>query len=232
MKAKERHDIKTDKFLEFVTRAEDFIVDNAKKIGLIVLSAVVILALWLGGMWFMDSREQAGANDLNELLASFTAAQVASALNDELLAEFDTEFTAVVDSHGGTAAAIIARYYLGIVKGIQGDEEAAVEQFRTVLDSRHTLFWTLAAKELGDILLGQEKPADAAEIFARVADSGDRNGPGAFYAFRAGESYELAGDKNNALLYYNKAKESETLGLDAALLNRIERKIQSLTEVE
>ena len=229
MKAKERHDIKTDKFLETVAIIEDFLVRHAKTIGLGFLAIIVITAITIGTVMFLNSREENAARDLNAIIDDIHGTIESDSSESEDIQSLITETRAVIENHGGTASGIIGNYYLGLLLLKADEQEDAEKEFRNVMESNHPTYWSLAAKELATILIKKDNFDEAASVFSEVANSNNLNLPKAYFAWRAGLCYEKLGDKNQALLYFNKAKEGQDLTLDAALLGKIERKIQELS---
>lgn len=228
MKAKERHDIKTDKFLEIMMFAEDFVIRNGKMISIAVGAVVLLLAITIGTMWYLDSRDNESSSAFNLVLPEVTNLLSADNPDAAAIEKVSASLADIQKNHGGTAAAIQAQYYLGMVMLKQGNSAGALEQFRAVSNSGHHWFSSVAASQIGEILATEGKFKEAAEQFAAIVNRGDSANALAFYSWKAGDYYEKAGDKNQALLYYNKAKEVQTLGLDSALLGTIERRIQAL----
>ena len=230
MKAKERHDIKTDAFLDTMLRIQEYITDHAKTIGLGVIAVLVVLLGWILVGNFLNAAEDTASAELNLLLSDFTIFQNSAESDAELTKKLEEGFQNIINSHGSTASADIARYYLGLMQMKKGEKEEALATFEEVAKSSNATFSSMAASNTGNIYLDKGDYAKAAEIFKKVADQGNSNLPKAFFAYKAGKAYEKAGDKANALLYYNKAKDSGELGLDATLVNKIERAIQEINQ--
>jgi len=228
MKAKERHDIKTDRFLETVAVAQDFLSRHGRTI-LFTVGAILLVAVsWLGISWYLESRETAAAAALNEALAGLLDARMDNADDAAALDEVADKLQSVAENHGGTAAAIIARFNLGMVKAACEDYDAAETEYRAVIDSRHPFYWELAAAELGRVYERRGEHERACEIYRLVADSDNPGLPVAYFAFKAGNCYEELDDAQEALRYYNLAKSSDTLMIDSTLSMEIERRLQEL----
>lgn len=228
MKAKERHDIKTDRFLETVAVAQDFLSRHGRTIFFAAAAILLIAVSWLGISWYLESRETGAAAALNEALAGLLDARMDDADDAAALDEVAERLRSVAENHGGTAAAMIARFNLGMVNAAREDYDAAETEYRTVINSRHPLYWELAAAELGGLYERRGEHARACEVYRLVADADNTGLPVAYFAFKAGNCYEELEDFQEALRYYNLAKASETLMIDSTLSMDIERRIQEL----
>lgn len=230
MKAKERHEIKTDPFLDTMLKIQEYITDNGKTIGLGLVAILVVLIGWILVGNFLNAAEDKASTELNLLLSDFTIFQNTTEVNEKLTTKLEEGFQGVIANHGSTSSANIARYYLGLMELKKGNQEKALSSFEEVRNSSNVTFASMAASNSGNIYLEKGDYAKAAETFKTIADKGKGNLPQAFFAYKAGQAFEKAGDKNNALLYYNKAKDSGELGLDATLVNKIERAIQEINQ--
>jgi len=219
MKAKERHDIKTDRFLDTAAGIQEFLVRHGRTI-MFSIGAMLIMAVgWLAISWFIDSREESAAEDLSAALKTLNMAVQKQAGGKADLAQAETMLQAVVENHGGTAAATAALFELGLT-----------HLFQKVIESRSPLHWELASMRLGAILEREGKSEEACDVYRAVVDAGTTNMPLAFFAWKAGNCFEEMGKDAEALHYYTLARDSETLSLLSPLSGEIERKIKSLSE--
>lgn len=232
MKAKERHEIKTDKFLDIMVGVETFIIRHARTIGFAIISIVVILIAWFATTSYIDNREDSASTALNLILGDINHFQSVESNGDSQAEEIVSKLKSILTDHGGTAASVAAKYYLASVY-LKTDQQGEAETLlREVIDSRHPTIWQSAASDLGAILQTQEKFEEAASVYANVVKSGSSNVPLAFFAWRAGQCYEKLGDNAQALSMYNDAKQSQELPLDSLLARKIETRIQMLSETE
>jgi predicted negative regulator of RcsB-dependent stress response len=228
MKAKERHDIKTDRFLETAAVAQEFLLRNARVIAF-GLGAILIVTLgWFGITWFMDMREEAAAADLNAALDMLKQAKYSPEESTASLSDAEKQLAQVADNQGGTTAGASARFRLAVLRFDEGKMDEAKTEFKAVIDSRHPYYWELATLRLGEILENEKKYEEACEAYRRVADAGTTQMPLALFAWKAGNCLEELGKKDEALRYYTKAKESETSDINSSLSTSIERKIREL----
>ena len=220
MKAKERHEIKTDRFLETAAIVQDFLTTHGRTILFATGAILIIVVGWLGISWYMDSREAAANADLRAAIDLESGGLTP--------AELETKFKEVADNHGGTSGGAIALFHLGVKQLEQGDVEAAKESFQKVVDGRYPLHWELASYRLGAIYEGEGDPSKACDVYRAVADSGTTSMPVALFAWKAGVCYQELGNTQEALRYLNMAKDSETLSLGSTLTADIERRIGEL----
>ena len=229
MKAKERHDIKTDKFLDIMVNVEAFVVRHARLVAWASLSIIIILIAWFGTTSFINGREDLAATALNPLIEEFNSFQSETEVDPARAEKLESSLNTVIEQHGGTAAAVSARYFLASVYQKTGKFEESETLLRDVFATRHPLLWQSAASDLGTLLESQGNYEEAASIYSTVADSGSSNIPFSLFAWRAGQCYEKLGDSDKAISFYNRAKQSQELPLDSLLARKIETKIQQLT---
>lgn len=232
MKAKERHDIKTDKFLDIMIKVESFVVQNVRILGWAILSLIVILIAWFGTTTYINSREDSAATALNPLMEEFNSFQSSTEIDQAGADELESKLKGILEQHGGTAAAVSARYYLASMYQKTGRIEEAETLLKDIFATRHPLIWQSSASDLGSLLESQGKYEEAASIYSEVANSSSGNIPLSLFAWRAGLCYEKLGDSQRAMSFFNKAKQSEELPLDSLLARKIETKIQQLTSKE
>jgi tetratricopeptide (TPR) repeat protein len=233
MKAKERHDIKTDRFLETMIVIEEFFVDNAKKIGITLAAIVIIVAAWIGMSMMMEANAEKAALSLNDIYddmfsASFTPDFLDEAGEIDLKSRIDDHLT----KFSGSAAAAIAEYQNGILANSRNDAETAKNSFLVLYNGKKDTLWALAADQLGQMELKEKNYTEAAAYYQKVADSNNSALPSAYFAWKAGQAFDKADDTTLALRYYNKAKDSKYLALNSMLLAKIENSIKALTAAE
>lgn len=230
MKAKERHEIKTDRFLETMGVVQEYLADNSRTILFFIGAMIIIVVGWFGITWFIDFREGNATADLKTALDSLQEARYAEDSSGIGLADVEKELQAVAQNHGGTASGIVARFRLGILRLELGKNKEAIEDLQAVVESRHPYYWELASLRLGEVMEGDEKHEEACAIYRRVADAGTDQMPLALFAWKAGNCLEELGKNEEALSYYNKAKASETTDLNSTLSTNIELKIKELSK--
>ena len=224
MKAKERHEIKTDRFLETAAVVQEFMATHGRTI-LFAVGAILIIAVgWLGMNWFVESREESASADLS--------AAVTYGKGDITPAEIESKYKEVAEAHGGTSGGAMALFRLGVTQLEQGDKEAAKESFQKIVDGRFPLHWELASYRLGAIYEEEGDLSKACDVYRAVADSGTTTMPVALFAWKAGVCYQELGNTQEALRYLNQAKNSETLSLGSTLTADIENRIGELGGAE
>ena len=232
MKAKERHDIKTDKFLETVAVVQKFLTKHARTILFAVGAVLLVFLAWFGVNWFLEIREESASTAYNEAVGYVDNSMIESGAAAGDLQESVSKLQSVIENHNDTAGAVLAKYRLGLLLLSQGDVSEAKELFKAVIDSRHPMLWSLAAENLGELLFKEGDLEEACRIYRLVADQDQiKDMPTAYFAYKAGLCLEELGELDEALRYYTKAKESGEL-LHAGLDVDIESKIDELSSTE
>jgi tetratricopeptide (TPR) repeat protein len=229
MKAKERHDIKTDRFLETAAFIQEFLVKHARTIFIVIATAAIVILGWLATVWFIESREGAASEALGEALAVMEDAVFSNEPQAEKLSEAEEKLLAVIRDHGATAGEIAANYHLGLLYLIKGEKERAEERLRKVIGSRHQLYWELASAQLGDMFRKAGEYEKALAVYQEVANQQKADVPPAYFAYMAGQCQEKLGNKEEALKFYSMAKDSGQL-FQAGMETEIENRIAELSE--
>jgi predicted negative regulator of RcsB-dependent stress response len=231
MKAKERHEIKTDRFLEIAAVAQEFLLRHARLIAFVLGAILIVVIGWFGITWFIDFRENNASADLDAALEALNQAKYSTEAGSASLSDAEKMLQAVNQNHGGTTAAASARFRLAVLRFEEGKTDEAKADLKAIIDSRHPYYWELASMSLGEIFEGEKNYEEACKVYRQVADTGTTQMPLALFDWKAGNCLEELGKKDEALNYYNAAKKSETSDINSTLSTAIERKIKELSKI-
>lgn len=184
---------------------EEIIFDNRNLI--LGIAGVILLAV-LGfiGYRFLKASQNTEAQ---ELMVEAPYYYEADSLSKAL--EGDAEnlgFLDISEEFGGTKAANQANYYAGIIELKQGNPDAAIDYLNKVsstnslLDQTKYIALANAYGALGDF----SNAAKNFEKASKLPEETEYTTP--YLLLKAGEAYELAGDRSKALNLYKNIKKS------------------------
>ncbi|RMG64769.1 MAG: tetratricopeptide repeat protein [Calditrichaeota bacterium] len=189
-----KKELKEDKFILFALKAKDFLEQNASRIGLVVLGAVV---LFFGFTYYKNQQKEKTAQGA---LALIQAQMTIQQGNQQAAME---KLSNIAEQYSGTPAGAQATYALGRYYLEKGEFETARQYFERYLDDYgdDPVLKAAALAGYADCLLNQGKPEEAANFYEKAArvDPDFPQSPG--YLFSAAQAYLDAGrlDKAEAL---------------------------------
>lgn len=223
MKNKERHDIKTDRFQEFLVIAEDFFVDNAKTIGYTVLGIVVILALYLGITGYLNSREESASFALHSALQDFNEILSTPDPEAETIDEVRAELSVVATEHGGTHAASLAEFYMALLSLRKGELDSAEESLVKLANNSPGELKQLARISLSGVQVSSGDYLEAAELFKTLAER-YRGDSARLFSFQSAEMFYRAGEQSMALEMYRRTASGNGEGIEDVLFSPAQQK--------
>ncbi len=181
-----------DVFMENTLRAADFVREHQSKL---IIAAVAIVAIVLGGVWMKEARETAAGDAavlLNRGLQYFDAEQYIEARPwlERTRSEFD-----------GSAASQEATYLLASIESRNGNFDEAARLFEEAIHSHMENGFLLAASHAGLAYCLEQEEAweEAAAQFAKAGLSFPENFNAPYHLLAAALCYERAGKKEDAL---------------------------------
>ena len=189
---------------ESVVKAQEYLTNNKRNITYI---GVAIAVLAIAVYYYVSNAQQQELEAREsmweaEYFVSVDSFHLAINGNNGQVASLEE----IVDEYGGTDAANIASYDLGVSYLNTGQFDAAIEHFEnTSFDD--IILLSMAIGACGDAYseLGQHE--DAAEKYVEAADASPNNYSSPMYLMKAGLTYEKLGQKAEAAKVYKKIKD-------------------------
>ncbi len=176
-----REDLKKDQFVETVGQSVHFVAGHRHQVytyGGLALAAVVIA---LGVYWYTGNKHAAEQADLAKALAIKQATIGMSAQPGDTRPSFPTEdakskalgeaLNGVVSRHGGSDAAAVALYQLGVVASDQGNMAEAAKQFEKAAQTGGREYASTAKLALAQVYQIMGRVPDAEKILRELIAS-------------------------------------------------------------
>ncbi|MGH9648554.1 MAG: tetratricopeptide repeat protein, partial [Bryobacteraceae bacterium] len=207
MRTQTRRQLKQDRFAATANDAVSWTVEHRDKLIWITVIAAVVLAIVLGGWWYMQSREASANEALAQAIATYNAPVGAAAQAPPGTKTFATaqeraktareQFRSVADKYGRTNAGKIARYFVGLTDIDLSDNQAAEQDLKQVAGSATGDVASLAKMALASLYRTEGKDQQAIQLYKEVADKPTNAAPKEVAELQMAETYE-AKDPQNA----------------------------------
>ncbi|MBI9033509.1 MAG: tetratricopeptide repeat protein [Bacteroidales bacterium] len=202
-KNQERADEQLHSVEEALSKSEQFIEENQKPI-LIVVAIIIAVVLGYFSMqkFYFEPREQEAQESIFMAQKYFEKDSLNLALNGD---GNNLGFLDIIDNLGGTKAGNLASYYAGISYLKKGEFETALKYLKK-FSSDDIMIAPMATSAIGDCHLEMGKVAKAADTYYAAAKQADNKFLTPQFLLKAGNTYELAGDKAKAHSIYLELK--------------------------
>ncbi|HVI11102.1 MAG TPA: tetratricopeptide repeat protein [Candidatus Binatia bacterium] len=150
MRAETRHQLKTDAFsrvtIDAAERTAHWTVEHRNTLIAAAIAAVVLLALAIGGWYYLNTQDEKASFDMSQAVRTLdaqivppgTPAQPDSTTFTSVKERADAahkQFQAIIDHYPHTRTADMARYFLGVSSADAGDNAAAETAYKSVAGS-------------------------------------------------------------------------------------------------
>jgi predicted negative regulator of RcsB-dependent stress response len=176
-----RHQLKQDAFRAQTTETISWAVENQSKLVAVGIAVAVIVAVVLGGWWYVDYRDKQAQSELSAAIEKFNApvrpagqppmpGEVSFASAQERAKATNADFTRIADKYGFTQSGRIARYFAGITAHDMGDNADAEKALQMVASSRSKEIASLAKLALAGIYHDSGRDPQAIALYKDLAD--------------------------------------------------------------
>lgn len=187
-----------------LTRAEQYIENNQKKLTYIVGVIVLLIALFfVYKNRVIEPRTERAFEAIwgAERLFQADSFHVALYGNENVYGFLD-----VISQYGSTKSGNLAKYYAGICYLRMGENDEAIKMLRS-FKPRESLTAQMTANLIGDAYSNSENYQQAARSYERAAQISDSEEFSPLFLKKAGLCYEQLGDKKRALEMYTEIKD-------------------------
>ncbi len=199
-----------------LTKTEQFIEDNQKLISIAVLAVILVV----GGFWafkklYMQPLEEEAQKSIFTAQQYFEKDSFNLALNGDGM---NPGFLEIIDLYGSTKAGNLSEYYTGISYLHLGDFNQALDHLKNFSTDEPILNAT-AQGAMGDAYLELGDQQKALSQYKKAShDDNQLTAP--LYLFKLGLLYEQTGEKEEALIAYNKIKTDYSKSFEARQIDK------------
>lgn len=186
-----------------LTKTEQYIEKNQKKLTIVALVIVLIVGAVILYKWFYLAPMEKEAQTL-----IFPAENYFERDSFNLVLNGDGNNPGVleiIDNFGSTRTANLAHYYAGISYRQLGQYEEAIKHLKKFSTSER-MVGSIALGAIGDCYVELEKYEEAAKYYVKAAKKGDNDFSTPMYLMKAAMVYEEMNNFNEALAMYNEVK--------------------------
>ena len=186
-----------------ITRSEEFIQHNQKKIIIITCAvAVVAFAIFAFYKWYLQPREERASAEMFAAEQYFLAGDYQKALDGD---DLNRGLLSVIDEYGCTDAGNLAKYYAGIANLHLGNY-AEASKWLEKYDGKDTFSKPIAIMAQGDAEMEQGHTDAAVNLYLKAAKAEDNEITAPAALFKAGMGYLMLGNNQQALDAFNQIK--------------------------
>lgn len=184
-----------------LSKTEQYIENNQKKLSFIALAIIVVVAGVLSyNKFYLKPLEDKAQSQMYQAQRFFAQDSFNLALNGD---ENYPGFLDIIDEFGSTQAANLSNYYCGVSYLHLGKFEEAIN-YLDKFDSDDFLIGQLAKAAMGDAYMELNKPGKAASAYMDASSTNTNNFTTPIYLQKAGLAYEQIKEYKNALKAYQK----------------------------
>ncbi|PKP23683.1 MAG: tetratricopeptide repeat protein [Bacteroidetes bacterium HGW-Bacteroidetes-22] len=210
---------------EALGRTEQFIETNQKYI-MIVLAAIILVVLGYLGYTklYIAPREAKAQSEVFMAEKYFESDSLDMALNGD---GNYMGFLEIIDNYGSTKTGNLANYYAGMCYLKKGEFQQAIKYLED-FSSDELMVSSMATGAMGDAYLELGNNEKAISCYTKAAENKPNEFTSPVFYMKAGLTYELKGDFDNALKMYETIKTKYPRSLEG---RDIEKYIVKATEL-
>ena len=220
MRSYTRHQLKQDSFRTSTTETISWAVEHQSKLVVAGIAVAVIVAVVLGGWWYVDYRDKQAQSQLSAAMEKYNSpirpagqppmpGEVSFASSQERAKATNADFTRIADKYRFTQSGRIARYFAGITAHDMGDNADAEKALQMVAGSRYKEIASLAKLALAGIYHDTNRDPQAIALYKDLADHPTASVGKSTAQFLLASLYEESHQPDQArVLYQQMQKES------------------------
>ena len=186
-----------------LSRTEQFIEDNQKPILTVIMVLVVIILAFFGFQrFYIEPQEEKAQLQMFMAEKYFDMDSLNLALNGDGI---NPGFLDIIDDFKWTKTSNLALYYTGIIYMNKGDFQTAIDYLNN-FDGDDNLVEPMAIGAMGDCYIELDNPDKAAEYYLKAANQNENDLTSPTFLMKAGWTYEILGEYQDAVSAYKKIK--------------------------
>jgi predicted negative regulator of RcsB-dependent stress response len=215
-----RKQLKQDAFRAQTTETISWAVENRSTLIAAGVAVAVIVAVVLGGWWYVDYRDHQAQSELSGAIEKYSApirpagqpavpGELSFASAQERAKVTNAEFTRIADKYSFTQSGRMARYFAGITCHEMGDNTNAEKALQMVAGSRYKEIASLAKLALAGIYHDTNRDPQAIALYKDLAEHPTASVGKSTAQFMLASLYEESHQPDQArILYQQMQKES------------------------
>lgn len=211
----------TNKELEvggIVSKSEQFIENNSKKIIYGIVALAIIIGAVLGiKHGYMEPQEKKAAAAMFKGELYFDRDSFALALNGNG-ADYEG-FEAIIDQYGNTDAGNLAKAYAGICYYNMGEPEKALDLLKSFKGKDNMVSPAITGK-IGDCYVEMGNTQEGISYFEKAAKEADNDVVSPIYLKKAGLAYESLQQYDKAVQAYTTIKDKYYTSMEASDIDK------------
>ena len=218
MATKEKETNKELEVGEIVSKSEQFIDNNSKKIIYGIVALAIIIGAVLGiKHGYMEPQEKKAAAAMFKGELYFDRDSFALALNGNG-ADYEG-FEAIIDQYGNTDAGNLAKAYAGICYYNMGEPEKALDLLKSFKGKDNMVSPAITGK-IGDCYVEMGNTQEGISYFEKAAKEADNDVVSPIYLKKAGLAYESLQQYDKAVQAYTTIKDKYYTSMEASDIDK------------
>ncbi len=186
-----------------LTRTEQFIEDNYR----LLLYGLAIIVIAVGAVWLINMRTKSKSNDARSQMYVAEEYFANDSINLALYGDGNyLGFLDIADEYSFTKPGNLANYYAGVCYLRNGDYEEAID-YLNKFKKNDLAISPIAYGCTGDAWVELGDTQKGIEFYLKAVDHSDNSFYNPLYLLKAGQLYEMDGNKAKALELYQRIKD-------------------------
>lgn len=212
---------------EALGKTEQFIEKNQKIMIYAIMGIILVVLVYFGYQKFYISPMEENAQEQIFMAQKYFEKD---SLNRALYGDGNAMgFIDIVDDYGSTTTGNLAKYYAGICYLKLGNYEEAIAYLEDH-DPVDQMVGPMALGSLGDAYLELNEPEKAVSYYMDAADVNENDFTTPMYLYRAGMTYELLGEYEDAYDAYNRIYNEYYRSTEGRAIERNIAKVKELMD--
>ena len=203
---------------QVVSKIEQFVETNSKKIVYGIIAIVVVVGAFLGMRYgYFNPKEEKANAAMFRGEQYFAQDSFALALNGNGT-DFEG-FEAIIKNYSGTDAANLAKAYAGVCYFQLGENEKALETLKS-FNGKDNMISPAITGLIGDCYVNMGNVKEGIKYFEKAAKEANNEVISPAYLLKAGKAYESLNEYDNAVKAYKSIKENYNTSVEAATIDK------------
>ncbi len=200
-----------------LSQTEMFIEEHRKPIIIVIcVIAAIVLGIIAVNKFYFEPRNVKAQSAMFKAEEYFGNDDFDNALNGD---GNNAGFLEIIENYGCTKSGNLACYYAGICYLHNGDFENAIKYLKKY-DGSDNISTPMAYCHIGDAYLELGNNSEAAKYYVKAANASKNQLTAPNFLLRAGMTYELLGENENAVKMYEKIKSDYPMSSDASEIDK------------